>query len=41
MRGDGTNRITVNYFDVLEPEDDLVDSDDYYTDDYYDEEDNW
>ena len=38
---DGTNGITVNYFEVFEPEDDFVDDYDYYNDADSEDEDNW
>ena len=38
---DGINRITVNYFEVFEPEDDFFDDYGYGNDDVCEDEDNW
>lgn len=38
---DGICRITVNHFEVFEPEDEFPDDYDYGKDDYFIDEDNW
>ena len=38
---DGTHRITINFFEVFEPEDDFFDDYDHGNNDYCEDEDNW